>query len=164
VLIAVEILFILLLAGMLFMLFKNEGVSLKNGFRRAKIENCWSGTNRRQHPRFTHSMEVAYSIVKKNQSKNSHGKTVDISEGGIKLVLDEKLPPGTFVNLKIAIPSARGPAELSGEIMWTEDAPGITDPSNKRFFYSGVKFYSPKEPAGKPLIDFIHSLAPSVER
>ena len=79
---AVELLFITFLAIVLFMIFKSEGLSLKNRLRKADIEGCWIGENRRQHPRFDKSLGVIYSVVKNHAGKNAPGKTVNISEGG----------------------------------------------------------------------------------
>ena len=162
-LIVFEFLFILLLAIVLAMIFKNEGFSLKNRPRQAKLEEYWDGKNRRQHPRFTKSLEVVYSIMKRRPSKTAAGKTVDISEGGAKLVLDEKLLPGTAINLKILLPGSSQAIETAGEVVWTEDASNIKEPSGKRFFYSGIKFSTVKEPSGNHLLDFIRSLVPSLE-
>ena len=157
-LIAIELLFILLLAIVLFMLFKSEGLALKNKGPKAKIEECWRGDDRRQYPRFTESLGVAYSIVKNHTVKNATGKTINISEGGAKLLLDEKLPPKTFINLKISLSGSGGTAEAIGDVVWTEDAVDIKDPSGKRFFYSGIKFSSIKDPSGNKLINYVRSL------
>ncbi len=159
-LIAVELIFILFLAAVLIMLFKTDGLSVKNRFRQAKLEKCWSGKNRRQHPRFAQSLAVLYSVVKRQGSGNAAGKTKDISEGGVRLILDEKLPIGASLNLKISLPDSTQPAEVGGDVVWTEDAPEIHEPSGKRFFYSGIKFSSINKPSGKYLIDYIRSIAP----
>ncbi|MDD5428854.1 MAG: PilZ domain-containing protein [Candidatus Omnitrophica bacterium] len=158
-----EILFIVLLASILLLIFKHDGFSTKNRFRRAKMEECWSGKERRRHPRFIQSLEISYSIAKKCLTDRLIGKTVDISEGGAKLFLDEKLPQGTSIILKILLPESNNVAEIAGDVVWTEDAPDVKEPSDKRFFYAGVRFSSMKEPFGKKFIDYIRSIAPSQE-
>ena len=160
-LIVIELLFILFLALVLFMILKNEGLALKDKRHKAKIEGRWSGENRRQHPRFARSLGVVYSIVKNHAVKNNTGKTVNISEGGVKLLLDEKLPLNTSLNLKISIPGSGKTAEVIGDVVWTEDAVDIEDPSGKRFFYSGIQFSSTKDPSGNNLTDYICSLTKS---
>ena len=163
-LIAIELLFIALLAIVLFMVFKNDGFSVKNRRRQARIAECWSGKDRRQHPRFTQSLGVAYSVIKGSAAKKSAGgKTVDISEGGMKLLLDEKLPQGTHISLNIVLPDTGEVADMTGDVMWTEDASDASDSSGKRLFYSGIRFSATKEPNGNSLVNFIRSLAPSPE-
>ncbi|MFA6320676.1 MAG: PilZ domain-containing protein [Candidatus Omnitrophota bacterium] len=144
--------------AILFLIFKNDGFAAKNRFRHAKLEGYWSGRERRQHPRFTQSLAISYSVLKKSIAKNISGKTIDISEGGAKLLLDEKLPLGTALSLKILLPNSGNTAEVAGDIVWTEDAAGTDELSGKRFFYSGVKFSSIKEPFGKNFIDYIRSI------
>ena len=160
-LIAVEILFVLLLVAVLAMIFKKEGLSLKNKLHKAKIEGCWDGENRRQHSRVDKSLGVVYTVVKNHTAKNFAGKTINISEGGVKLILDEKFPPNTSLSLKISISDTGETAEVAGTVVWTEDATDIEDPSGKRFFYSGIKFSSAKSPSGDNLTDYICSLAKS---
>ena len=161
-LIAIELLFILLLAIVLFMVFKNEGFSAKNR-RQARVAECWSGKDRRQHPRFTQSLGVAYSVIKGSPTKSASGKTVDISEGGMKLLLDEKLPQGAHVSLNILLSDTGEVAEMAGDVMWTEDASDASDPSGKRLFYSGIKFSAAKEPSSNSFISFIRSFTPSLK-
>jgi hypothetical protein len=139
------------------MLLRNEGFRTKDGLRQA-TGGSWSGANRRQYPRFDQSLDVTYGVIKKPSYQNLSGKTVDISESGVKLALDEKLSPGTFISLKIALPGSNKVSELVGNIVWTEDATDIADPSGKRFFYSGIRFVSPGEPSGMNLINHIRSI------
>ena len=162
-LIALELIFIFILAAVLIMIFKTDGISLRNRLRQARLEKCWSGKDRRQHPRFPQSLTVVYSVTKKQPPASSGAKTKDVSEGGIRLVLDEKLPIGAYINLKISLPDSTQPAEVSGNVIWTEDAPDIKEPSGKRFFYSGIKFSSIKEPSGSYLIGYIRSIAQEKE-
>ena len=157
-LIAVEFLFVILLSAVLFMIFKNEGLALKNKLHKARVEECWHGECRRKHPRISKSLGVVYSVVKNHAVKNMSGNTVNISEGGVKLLLDEKLPPETTLSLKITISDPGEAAEVTGEIIWTEDAADVNDPSGKRFFYSGIKFSSTKNPSGIKLTEYIRSL------
>src|SRR3989338_2613326 len=97
-----ELSFIVLLFMILGLLYRNEKVSSKRASPHAKIEEYWNGMERRRYARFKKILEVTYKIEKKPHLKA--GKTVDISEGGVKLLLDEKLAKGTIVDLQIALP------------------------------------------------------------
>jgi len=163
VILTIEILFIILLAVVLFLIVKTDGLFAKCRSRHAKAEGCWAGKDRRRYPRFAEALGVSYVILEKNTSKKSSTHTINISAGGIKLILDEKLSVGTFLNLKIAIPASRQMTEMEGEVVWTEDAQDVQEPSGKRFFYSGIRFSSIKDPSGKYLIDYIRSISSSQE-
>lgn len=155
------LLFIALLVFIFYMIFKDERFALKHLLPKARIEGSWSGNERRKFRRFSHELTVTYMVLKKALSKNGRGKTVDISEGGVKVLLDKKLDPRTSLNMKIDVPETGETAEVIGEVMWTEDAPDAKDPSGRRFFYSGIRFSFIKEPAGKSLINYVRSLGNS---
>ncbi len=155
----VELLFIVLLAMVLLMLYKTERFLVKKRLPSAMVEEYWNGRERRQHVRFQKALEVTY-IVEKRPHLNNNGKTVDISEGGIKILLGEKLSEGVILDLKVSLPGSQEPAELEGMVVWSEDVKE-KDASGKRCFHSGVKFSAIKEPSGKRLINYIYSLASS---
>ena len=158
-LIVIEVLFVLILSAILFLVLKKEKASSAGRFHQAKVDNCWSGANRRKYPRIAHTLELAYSVIKAQPPKDSSAKTVDISEGGLKLMLDEKLPSGTCIELNILLPGSAQSSVVLCSVVWTEDAADVKEPSGKRFFYSGVKFTSRKEPSAKYLIDYIRSIS-----
>ncbi|MFA5255476.1 MAG: PilZ domain-containing protein [Candidatus Omnitrophota bacterium] len=147
--------FLILLSVTLMMLWGHERIATKKVIPRAKIEEYWSGEDRRLHERFNNDLEVEYNVRMKPQLKN--GKTVNLSKGGMKLLLDEKLPKGTILCLKIHIPEKERTIEVETEVVWTNDA-DKNDPSGKRFFFSGLKFISIKEPSGAHLSEYLAGL------
>ncbi|MFA6143046.1 MAG: PilZ domain-containing protein [Candidatus Omnitrophota bacterium] len=153
----VELLFVVLLSMILYMIYLHERVLTKNNTPHAMMEEYWSGKERREHFRFEKSLNVSYAVEKKQHLKNS-GKTVDISEGGMKLLLDEKLPISTIVDLKVTLPNSRKFAEVEGEVIWSEEVKEI-DPSGKRLFHSGIRFLAVKEPSNGKLAEYVRSLA-----
>lgn len=140
------------------MIYRNERPSSKNLLPRAKAEEYWDGKERRRHVRFKKALEVTYVIEKKPHLRD--GKTVDISEGGLKLLLAEKLAIGTMMDLHIAIPCSdkTTDTEMEGEVVWSSEARDDAI-SGKRLFYSGIKFFAIPEPRGTSLIGYINSLA-----
>jgi hypothetical protein len=147
--------FLILLSITLTMLWAHEKIATKKVVPHAKIEECWDGEERRSHERFNKDLEVEYSVEKKPHLKN--GRTVDLSKLGMKLLLDEKLPKGALLDLKVYIPEKRQVIEVEAEVVWTSDA-DTKDPSGKRFFFSGMKFIAVKEPAGVHLSEYLSSL------
>lgn len=158
-----ELLFIAILLYILYTLSKNERFALKNMLPKARAEGTWSGSERRKFRRFPQELEITYTVLKRVPPKNERGKTIDLSEGGIKVLLDEKLHPGTSVDMKITMPGREEAANIVGEVMWTEDAPDAKDQSGRRFFHSGIKFSFMKESAGKPVVDYVRSLSSKQE-
>lgn len=152
----IELTFIIVLISVLVVLYGNDRSSAKNKLPQAIMEEYWNGRERRKFVRFKQALEVSYLVKKKSSIKN--GKSVDLSEGGMKLLLDEKLAKGTIINLRIGIPETRQTAEAEGEVVWCEEAAG-NDPAGKRLFHSGIKFSILKEPHAKTLIDYIRSIA-----
>lgn len=144
--------FLLLLSLILTMLWGHERIATKRLVNRAKVEECWDGEERRSHKRFNRDLEVEYSVRTRSHLKN--GRTVNLSKGGLKLLLDEKLPKGAILGLKVRIPDNGWTIEAEAEVVWTNDA-DKKDPSGKRFFFSGIKFISIKEPAGMHLSEYL---------
>lgn len=157
-----ELLFILVLSMVLYMLYRNDRALAKNGLRRAMMEECWEGKERRAHVRFKKCLEVSYAHRKRPQASASNGKTVDISLGGAKLLLEEKLAKGAILFLKLVLPETGHAVEAEGEIVWSEEQGG-KDPDGRRMFHAGVKFLTVKSPTETPLFDYIRKLPDTVE-
>ena len=153
----VGLFFMLLLSMILYMLYRNEFTASKNNRHHAKIEEYWAGSERRKYNRFKKTLDVVY-VVEKKPHLNSNGHTIDISEGGMRLVLDEKLPKGAIMDFKILIPGSSQDAEVEGEVVWCEEAK-YDEASGKRHFCHGIKFLAVKEPSGKHLSDYIRSIS-----
>lgn len=147
--------FLALLSATLFMLWAHERIHIKKITPHASIEECWDGSNRRGHPRFKNKIEVEYSVEKKARLKSA--KSVNISQGGMKLLMDEKLQNGTVIDLKIEVPETRKIIEVEGEVVWSKDFE-IKDPTGKRFFNTGIKFIAIKEPQGIHLSEYLAAL------
>jgi c-di-GMP-binding flagellar brake protein YcgR len=147
--------FLILLSITLTMLWNHERIAVKRVIPRAKVEECWDGEERRSHKRFNKDLEIEYNVEKRPHLKIC--RTVDLSRSGMKLLLDEKLPKGAILCLKVHIPEKRQTIESEAEVIWTDDA-DKKDPSGKRFFFSGLKFISIKEPAGIHLSEYLAGL------
>lgn len=147
--------FLALLSITLFTLWAHEKIANKKIIPHAKIEEYWANNERREYKRFERYLEVEYSVKKKLCLKN--GKTLNISKGGAMLLLDEKLPVSTILDIKMHIPEKNRRIEIEGEVVWTKET-DEKDLSGKRFFHSGIKFIAIKEPYGTHFSDYISSL------
>ena len=148
----IGIVFLILLSITLMMLWGHERIAIKKVIPRAKIEECWNGEERRAQERLNRDIEVEYSVEKRPRLKN--GRTVDLSKGGMRLLLDEKLPKGAILGLKLYVPEKKRTIEVDAEVVWTNDAE-TRDSSGRRFFFSGLKFIAVKEPAGIHLSEYL---------
>ena len=146
---------LVLLAVTLLMLWAHEKIAIKRVIPHAKIKECWNEDERRSHTRFNKDLEVEYSVEKKPHLKIS--RTLNLSKGGMKLLLDEKLPKNTILYLKLSLPEKRQIIEIDAEVIWTNDT-DEKDLSDKRFFHSGLKFIAIKEPSGTHFFQYITHL------
>ncbi len=151
----VALCFLALLSITLFMLWAHEKIANKKMTPHARIEECWANNERREHKRFERYLEVEYSVKKKPRLRN--GKTLNISKGGARLLLDEKLTSGAILDIKVHIPEKNRRIEIEGEVVWTKETEE-KDPSGKRFFHSGIKFIAIKEPYGTHFSGYISFL------
>lgn len=149
-------LFLILLFLVLIIFIRSERSNSRIDLPHALLEEYWNGRERRQHIRFQKKLEVIYTLGKKAHAKKN-GNTLDISEGGAKLMLNEKLAPGTIMDLKVAVPNSAITAEMESEVVWSEDA-SSPDNSGRRVFYSGVEFLAMKEPGRTYFINYVRSL------
>jgi c-di-GMP-binding flagellar brake protein YcgR len=60
--------------------------------------------------------------------------TKDISPGGVRILANQELPPGTPVRLEIALPRSRRLIRGKGKISWTRSV------SEKELFEVGIEF------------------------
>jgi len=155
-LLTIETAVIVLLGTLLFMIYMREAGSSKKNRQKASLEEYWSGKDRRRHMRFNDKLEVSYAVIKKAKLKNK-GHTIDISEGGLKILIPEKLGKGDMVGFTIALPGNGKTANVEGEVIWSEEFKNA-DPSGRRMFYSGIRFLAIKEPSDAGLIKYIRSL------
>ncbi|MDD5495549.1 MAG: PilZ domain-containing protein [Candidatus Omnitrophica bacterium] len=155
-LLIMELFLIALLGMIVFLLIKNQKINSKKTVPHAKLEEYWDGKERRRHFRFHKELVLEYKLLK-NPHSNKNCRTINISEGGLKLYLDDKLLKGTIMQIEIEIPEAKLHGEIEGEVVWTEDADS-KDGSGKRFFYSGIKFLRIEEPFRTKLGNYIRSL------
>ena len=151
-----ELLSILLLSIILVMHYKNERVLAKRALPHAKLEGYWDGSERRRYARFREILEVTY--MAKNKTHLNSGKTVDISEGGVRLLLGEKLDKATILCLQISLPDSKKMAEIEGEVVWSDECQ-VEGASGKRFFHCGISFVGIRGPRDTDLIDYICSLS-----
>ncbi|KPK97354.1 MAG: hypothetical protein AMJ95_09365 [Omnitrophica WOR_2 bacterium SM23_72] len=89
---------------------------------------------RRRYPRINDCLRVNYQIA--NDIPHANCVTRDISEGGVRLNLYQKVSTGTILKLGIDL---RDHAELAwaiGRVVWTKETPAKDYP-----YEAGIEFY-----------------------
>ncbi len=67
-------------------------------------------------------MQVQYRLIG-NSGPNAHTITKNISAGGVKIILAEKLPLNSRLDIKFILPGDNDTVRVIGEIVWQQDTP-----------------------------------------
>lgn len=86
---------------------------------------------RRRFPRVPISLEIGAKYSGRPLIK---ARSFDISGGGIRLFLPERLPRGEVMELEIKFPSQT--AVTHGKVVWTQDVERM----GNKFFQTGIQF------------------------
>lgn len=119
-----------------------------------KLKGYWNGGERRNAIRLNISLEVKLVI----DDRIASVKSSDISSGGIRLLLDEKIAEGTSLRLEIKLPAENHLVKTNGEVVWTKESKEDEAISAKRLFNTGIKFFQFQDSGDKRLFNFIHNL------
>jgi c-di-GMP-binding flagellar brake protein YcgR len=77
-----------------------------------------SQQSRRQHIRISKSLDIRYWIIKDILHYGS--RSVDVSNGGIRFPVIQRLEPGTVLGLEIHLQDITRPIEATAEVVWQE--------------------------------------------
>ncbi|MFH1784515.1 MAG: PilZ domain-containing protein [bacterium] len=75
---------------------------------------------RRKFVRLQKPVEVKYKFASES-SKDEETKTRDISEGGVRIMMNTKILPGNIIDLEIILPDTAEPIKALGETVWEEE-------------------------------------------
>ena len=156
VLLVIEITAIALLLAILAAILMKERSSARQEVLHAQIDAYWRGPNRRRYFRLKQSLDATY-VLERQPHIQMHGVTADISEGGLRLIIDAKLPMGDVLDLTVVLADTGTRIEVEGTVVWAEDARDYDDPSGKRLFYAGIRFCGMSERDAKALAAYIHA-------
>lgn len=153
------IIFEVLLAGVLAMilvtLITDESKQRRRARRLVKLEEYWSGQERRRVERYSIILDIKYTVDRAFKES----KTKDISKKGICLMLDEKLEERSPISIEIKIDSVKRPIRAKGRVIWSREAPDEKSGGQKRLFHTGVEFTRFIDPLNKKrLFDYIRSI------
>ncbi len=99
-----------------------------------------SAAKGRRHPRYPVDLSVEYQVVKASLLKPPYvphaGRAEEVSTGGLRLLLPERLPPLTVIRCTLSLPERPIWAEM--EIVWVERGEGT--PGKNPGVRHGVQF------------------------
>ena len=120
-----------------------------------KADGSRKTSERRRHPRVRVFLKIDYQITDEIPRLNCAAR--DISEGGIRFGLFQKITPGTPLKLKIYLEDTVEPVDILGKVTWAQETPG------KDFPYEvGITFEPEASHPISKIKNFIQNI--SVER
>ncbi|MFH1458012.1 MAG: PilZ domain-containing protein [Candidatus Omnitrophota bacterium] len=88
---------------------------------------------RRKYPRVADCLNIDYKLA--NDIPHSYCVTRDISEGGVRLNLYQRMKIGTVLKLGIDLKDFTEPAWVIGKVVWAKETPGREYP-----YEAGIEF------------------------
>lgn len=159
ILLGIELVIILILVVILFMVVRNEGIASRKLIPQAVVDGYLKGADRRKYVRFRRSLDAIYKIEKRPHIRMLC-RTIDISQGGLRLLIDAKFAQGEVLHVIITMPDSDNlKIEAEGKVIWSESAHDFTDPSGKRYFYAGIQFCGITQHNAELLTNFIKTLS-----
>ncbi len=162
--IAIQIGVIIFLVFILAIVYYDEHRRRKLGRKSAKLSSFWNrnkgGKERRKSVRINAEIDVSYELLSGSAAQKHNLMSRNISMGGINLALNEKLPPGTTLHLKLNVPQNPRPLFTEGKIVWVREVSGrFTRQKEERFFATGIQFIRIKPEDEAVLHSFIQQRA-----
>lgn len=138
----VTILFVIGLYGIAFIsIIKKPKKSKVSSFRNIDIKKSafdYKGPERRIYPRARLSVVVRYKVYSKKAKMNifKEGRAIDISEGGIGIVLEinENLAVSDKLELKLKLPIASQFMLVRGKVVWNKEIEA------GKWYHHGISF------------------------
>ena len=102
-------------------------------FNRKKPVSYRKNKERRRYVRISESLKINYRIV--TDALRPNCRSTDISEGGIRFNLYQKLKIGATLKLEIYLKDFPEPLMAISRVVWTKETPGKEYP-----FEAGIEF------------------------
>jgi len=80
----------------------------------------------------------------------------NISEGGICLIVGDRLNEGDLLKLNISIPRHRTIINVNGRVVWIREIP-VAAESGKKTFRAGIEFVGIDRQAARQIEEYVHS-------
>lgn len=152
-----EIIFMLMLIMALITLIIEEGRIKQSKVPKGMVEEYWQGEERRKSVRINSSFIVKYIIEKKLHIK-INGQTKDISEDGMRLLINEKLNTGTLLFLEFNLPDTKKMINAEASVVWAGGQFNERSSIGRRVFHTGVRFLNINAEDKNRLVNYIQKI------
>jgi hypothetical protein len=109
--------------------------------RERRTMSSIAATDRRIHPRFRlpHMYtSVTAQVAGSDDVRTLEGHAYDISEGGVRLELDEPVESGNHLSLFLGLPGQSAEVLATGKVVWVNDS--SDDPGPRRMAVQFIEF------------------------
>jgi c-di-GMP-binding flagellar brake protein YcgR len=133
---------------------RRHRAELRKTFKTSKL---WDGAERRKTVRVNCELDVKYNLLPSKEGANLKSVSKDISEGGLKLIVDEKMTPGSTLELELSLPNHKSPLKVKGRVAWQREIPGDIKKTGIRCFATGIEFIRVARSDRRGITDFINN-------
>ncbi|MFC1577051.1 PilZ domain-containing protein [Candidatus Omnitrophota bacterium] len=161
---AIQSVIVFILFLILLLIYRDEWEIRRKIRSIALLEKYWDGRERRRYVRLDTEVEMRYKeIVKKGRSAGG-ARGVDISDKGMRLLVDKKMENGTLLDLSFAASKASGPIRVLGSVVWCNEAKDKEDLRDKKLFHVGLRITDIREPSRGLFADYIKTLEDGLKK
>jgi c-di-GMP-binding flagellar brake protein YcgR len=83
-----------------------------------------AAADRRRYPRINRKIRLRYEVKGEGPLPIAgEGETVNLSRGGIGILLDEQVRPGTILDVELRFPFSPIPFAAKGQVVWVDESP-----------------------------------------
>ena len=124
--------------GILVLLVQDERRAQQGRPPMGWLRRWWAGPprDRRHCHRYRVTIPLTYRIVPPGEA-SQRALMRDIGFGGIGIMVQEKLIPGTLLELNLHRDPPEGPIAIRGAVKWIREIPRENDP--RRVFWAGIQ-------------------------
>lgn len=130
---------IFLASLILFVVSREERLAAQGKVPLGRLRRMWMRHERRRAPRYRVNWPVRY--VRLESDPSPAGRTRDVSQTGAGLVVEERLPVGSLLQIELNLPNSPDPLAVTARVAWAKEVPPHTPgPGASRSFFVGVQF------------------------
>ena len=153
-----EVVIVVVLITALVTLIIEENKIKKSKVPRGIVKEYWNGQEKRQSKRINASFIVRYSVKKKPHIK-LNGRIKDVSSGGMRLLVNEKLAVGTLLLVEFDLPDNIDTIGAVGKVIWADGKFTERDEVGRRIFQTGIQFVNMEHGHKNKLVTYIEKIA-----
>lgn len=151
------IIILVLIAGLAIVIIEERRVK-KLKIPKGAVREYWNGRERRQSMRIDTALIVKYSLEEKQHMK-PNGRMRDLSSGGMRLLVNEKLKEGVLLLLEFDIPNTKDVIAAEGRVIWADGGFTERNEIGQRIFQTGIQFINIKSNDKDRLASYIEKIA-----